>query len=167
MVTLIYRLVLGVLVTLPCLVPVPQASAQSASEIVDSLSWMAGCWMNETPNRIVEENWMRPAGASMMAVNRSVSNGRTVAYEFIQIREVAPDTLAFIAMPSGQKGAAFRLKRTDYHEVVFENPTHDFPQRISYRLVAADSLVGRIEGNVNGAERGVDFPFKRVECRGG
>ena len=45
-------------------------------------------------------------------------------------------------------------------EVVFENPTHDFPQRIIYRKGADRSVTARIEGVIDGKARGVDFPFK-------
>jgi hypothetical protein len=46
---------------------------------------------------------------------------------------------------------------------VFENPTHDFPQRVIYRR-EGDSLLGRIEGMTNGQQKAVDFPLKRVSC---
>ena len=49
---------------------------------------------------------------------------------------------------------------------VFENPEHDFPQRIIYRRSAADSLHARIEGPRNGQVRGVDFRYGRVSCAG-
>jgi len=49
-------------------------------------------------------------------------------------------------------------------EVIFENPDHDFPQRIIYRLLSDEDLLGRIEGTINGKARAVDFPMKRTEC---
>jgi hypothetical protein len=45
-------------------------------------------------------------------------------------------------------------------ELVFENPSHDFPQRVIYRKVP-DGLLARIEGVINGKPRGEDYPFKR------
>jgi hypothetical protein len=48
---------------------------------------------------------------------------------------------------------------------VFENPAHDFPQRIIYRRLSPDSLVARIEGpGPNNTTRGIDFPMRRVNC---
>jgi hypothetical protein len=52
----------------------------------------------------------------------------------------------------------------DTNEVVFENPEHDFPQRIIYRLIANGKLLGRIEGVVDGTERSADFPMTRSDC---
>ena len=55
------------------------------------------------------------------------------------------------------------LSLTEY-EVVFENPDHDFPQRIIYRLGDNGALLGRIEGNSEGQEVAVDFPMTRTKC---
>jgi hypothetical protein len=49
-------------------------------------------------------------------------------------------------------------------EVVFENPDHDFPQRVAYQRPSADRLVGRIEGAINGQQRRIEFPMTAVDC---
>ncbi|MGH9962382.1 MAG: DUF6265 family protein, partial [Pyrinomonadaceae bacterium] len=68
------------------------------------------------------------------------------------------------AQPSGQKEASFRLRQATDDSVVFENPAHDFPQRIIYRKHASGGLFGRIEGKRNGQERSIDFPMRRAKC---
>jgi len=75
--------------------------------------------------------------------------------------------LAFIANPSGQAQATFPVKSLGEREVVFENPTHDFPQRVIYRLEAAGVLRARIEGTIDGKPRAEDFPMRRVRCENG
>lgn len=94
----------------------------------------------------------------------TVKNSKTVAYEFLRIRETEAGGIEYIAKPSGQSEASFLLVRLSDREVVFENPAHDFPQRIIYRLEAGGELVARIEGEVKGEVRTVDFPMKRVDC---
>mgnify|MGYP006137909635 CR=1 FL=1 len=74
------------------------------------------------------------------------------------------DTLVYHAMPSRQEPAVFRSISVANDAVTFEDKAHDFPQRIIYRRVGADSVVARIEGTVRGQARGVDFPFARVRC---
>ena len=66
-----------------------------------------------------------------------------------------------MAIPSGQAEAAFPLKEIGENAVTFENPQHDFPQRILYRLVDKDTLVARIEGSLGGQARSADFPYVR------
>ena len=66
----------------------------------------------------------------------------------------------------GTKGETpFKLTTQTESEAIFENPTHDFPQRIIYRKSADGGMTARIDGVVNGKERHQDFPFKPVACK--
>jgi hypothetical protein len=87
-----------------------------------------------------------------------------VAFEFVQLRVNAEGKLVFIALPSGQKETTFVASAVAKDSVTFENPEHDFPQKVMYRLQPGDRLVARIEGMRGGTLRGVDFPMKRVAC---
>lgn len=135
------------------------ARAQNAT--VDRLAWLSGCWAMARPDGVTEEQWMRPAGGTMLGMSRTVRGGKTTEFEFLQIRDVN-GTLAYVARPSGQAEAAFAAKTIADGEVVFEDPAHDFPQRIIYRRTA-DGVTARIEGVMDGKTRGTDFPFRR--CR--
>jgi hypothetical protein len=126
------------------------------------LAFMTGCWRMERNNRVVEEHWLAPAGGTLMGVSRTVAGGKTTEFEFLQIREQG-GSLAYIAKPSGQPEATFMLASRTADEVAFENPTHDFPQRISYRRTT-DGLQARVEGKMGGQARGFDLPYLRVNC---
>ncbi len=106
---------------------------------------------------------MKPAGGTMLGMSHTVAGGRTRQFEFMRIVQEENGDIFFVAMPSGQKEARFKLTLASEREVRFENPEHDFPQRIIYRR-DGDSLVGRIEGTSDGKEHAVDFPMKRVPC---
>ena len=128
-----------------------------------ALSWMAGCWRQESASRVVEEMWMAPRADGMLGMSRTVAKGRIVDHEFLQIR-VHDGRLVYIAKPARQAEATFTAKTVGAREVVFENLAHDFPQRIIYRLQDDGSLAARIEGTENGQPRGVDFPMQRATC---
>lgn len=136
----------------------------SAAASIDDLKWLAGCWAAEGAEPGSGEQWMAPAGATMLGVSRTVRAGRTVEWEFMQIREAASGRLVYTALPSGQRETSFELLRIGAAEVVFENPQHDFPQRVMYRLAAPGRLEARIEGQRNGQLRAVDFPLRSVGC---
>jgi len=131
---------------------------------VDDLAWLSGCWAHDDAERGSEELWSAPAGGTLLGVARTVKGGKTVAYEFTLIRALEDGRLAYIAKPSNQPEATFPLLRIGKSEVVFENKTHDFPQRIIYRLVAPRVLQARIEGSLSGKERAIDYPMKKVAC---
>lgn len=132
---------------------------------IDRLAWLSGCWTSDGAEEGSGEQWSKPGGGTMLGTSRFVRNGKTVAYEFTRISETEDGSLVFIAAPSGQAGNAFPLASIDSHEVVFADPEHDFPQRILYRLIAPERLLGRIEGEVDGQTRAVDFPMTRSNCR--
>jgi hypothetical protein len=142
------------------------ASTEAAADDADiaSLAWLAGCWQSEQGEPGSGEHWLPPAGGTMFGVSRTVKNGKTAEFEFLQLRTNAQGKLVYIALPSGQKETAFVAAAIDKDAVTFENPQHDFPQKVIYRLHAPDRLVARIEGLRGGALRGVDFPMKRVAC---
>jgi hypothetical protein len=141
------------------------ASARADDTSLARLGWLAGCWSSESGEAGSGEYWMAPAGGTMLGIGRTVKQGRTVEHEFLQIRDV-DGRIVYIATPSGQKTAQFAAARVGEREVVFENPEHDFPQRIIYRL-DGQKLHARIEGMRNGALRGIDFPMKRASCDAG
>jgi hypothetical protein len=126
------------------------------------LAFMAGCWKFEAKGRLVEEHWMAPAGGSLMGISRTVVDGRIAEFEFMQIRDLG-EGLTYIAKPSNQPEAKFVATSMAAGEVVFENPGHDFPQRIRYRR-AGNALHARIEGRMNGKDDGFEFPYTRTEC---
>ena len=138
--------------------------AQQPKQTVDEFGWLAGCWGGAHNKKELTEQWMKPAGGTMLGAGRTVSNGKTVEYEFVQLRQDETGDIYYVARPSGQKEASFKLVRGGPREAVFEDPEHDFPQRIIYRLESDGSLLARIEGVVNGKEKGVNFPLKRVSC---
>ena len=146
------------------LVTVCTHAAFAAGPSVSDLDWLAGCWASDGQEAGSGENWMRPAGGMMLGVSRTVRAGKAIAFEFMRISESEDGGIAFIAAPAGQNATSFNLIALGDRAVAFENPAHDFPQRIIYRLVSATRLLARIEGTIDGEVRGVDFPMMRTEC---
>lgn len=143
------------------------ATAQTKTAKLADLAWLAGCWEFSRPEKssIVSEQWMKPDGGMMLGMGRTVKDGRAVDWEFMRI-EQRSDGLAFIAKPRANTDeTVFPMIRIDATEIVFENPTHDFPQRVFYRL-DGDKLNARVEGSMNGKTRGIDFGYVRVKCAG-
>ena len=58
---------------------------------------------------------------------------------------------------------SFLLTECAGDRFVFENPNHDFPQRIIYMRNGDRGLMVRIEGPMDGELRGVDFKFERKQ----
>lgn len=141
------------------------APCQVAATRLSDLGWMAGCWemSNKERGTQITEMWMKPAGDAMIGIGRTLKAGKLVDFEFLRIVETAAG-LAYVSRPSGNKeDTSFPLKTSTTNGIVFENPTHDFPQRILYTR-SGEKMTARIEGTNNGKTRGIDFPYTRVKC---
>jgi hypothetical protein len=138
--------------------------ASAAQPEIDRVAWLAGCWRSENSEPGSGEQWMSSAGGTMFGMSRTVRQGKTVEFEFMELRYLADGMFAFIAHPSGQQTTVFPLLRINDSEVVFENPAHDFPQRIAYAKDGESKLRARIEGVRDGALRIIEFPLSRVSC---
>jgi len=134
---------------------------------VTGMRWLSGCWASTGGEPGSGEQWTAPAGGSMLGMSRTVRDGATVAFEFLRITEDEDGKVFLVALPSGQQSATFALLSQSDDEVVFENPDHDFPQRVIYRRMPGNLLVGRIEGTIDGTARNVDFPMKKTDCESG
>lgn len=122
---------------------------QPATPTLSDLSWMAGSWIGTTQGVEMEEHWTAAKGGSMIGIHRDVAKGRTVSFEFLRI-EMQKDQIVYLSMPGGRSPATpFPLKEISGTRAVFENPAHDFPQRIIYWKDGSD-LRARIEGTING-----------------
>ncbi|MEZ4585333.1 MAG: DUF6265 family protein [Gemmatimonadales bacterium] len=147
------------------LLVVPDRAAGQSGPAIDlgRLDWLAGCWERRAGDRVILEMWMAPAGGMMLGASRTVAGGRTRDYEHLRI-EARGDTLVYTALPARQRETSFRSAALADSGFTVDNPTHDFPTRISYRRIGPDSLVARIEGPGPSGPRGIDFPMRRVAC---
>jgi hypothetical protein len=141
------------------------AFGQSQSASIDRLSWLSGCWEGRVGEALVEEIWSKPAGMSLLGLSRTVKNGHTQSFEFVQIRE-DKGTLVYLAQPQGRTAVAFTFDpKSDSQPslTTFENLTHDFPQRIIYEH-KGNMLLASIEGMLKGKLERQEFLMRRVRC---
>lgn len=134
------------------------ASSVSAQEI-DKLVWMAGTWTQYKDGETVQEAWLGPRGKMMTAVNLTTSTKRGATFEFLRIVEGAAG-LSYLASPGGKSPVEFKLKTIGEKRVVFENLAHDFPQRVIYWMDADGAMKARIEGEIQGKARGMEWRFE-------
>lgn len=150
---------------IPVLAHTP-VNAQADKPQLSELKWISGCWEINKPDEkiLISEQWMGPEGKAMMGMSRTVRDGKMTGYEFLRIVE-DDSGIHYISKPhQNRDDTAFKLVKWKANDVTFENPAHDFPQRIIYRLTKPDALTARIEGTRNGKTSGVDFSFVRTKC---
>lgn len=134
----------------------------AAAPEVASLEWMSGCWVMERNGLKVEEHWSKPAGEVMLGYSRTVRPGRPTFFEQLRI-EVKDGVISYIPIVGKQGPIVFAMKSSAANEVVFENPAHDYPQRIAYAR-SGDEMKARTESLDPARPRPQNFTYKRVAC---
>lgn len=134
-------------------------AATPAEPTIFKLSWIAGSWASDSAGVRIEEHWNAPKGGMMLGIHRDVIPGRRTAFEFLRIVE---DTsgVRYVSQPGGRPATSFPLKELGNKRVVFENPQHDFPQRIIYWLEGT-VLCARIEGTIEGKVEGEEWRWRK------
>ena len=137
------------------------ALAPRTGASVEVLAWLAGAWHTSGAPE-VEEYWSRPKAGSMIGMGRTFVRGKTVETEFLRI-EATSSGVDYVARPGGAGETRFKLVRVSEREAVFENPNHDFPKRIIYRLETGGGLWARVEGDGSEKEKPLDFRYQRFD----
>jgi hypothetical protein len=135
-------------------------ASDSTSASLDQLSWLVGHWGSEEGGKTVEEMWTDGAGGTMFGLNRTIQGGQLREFEFLRIAE-KDGRIAYLASPGGRfPPTVFPLSKIEGTSVVFENPQHDFPQRIEYRL-DGETLHAKVSGKMNGKDSTLSWQWKR------
>lgn len=109
------------------------AAAFLAAEAPALPGWLAGSWKTGgTADEWSEEWWTTPRAGIMLGASRSGKAGALGFFEHMRIVS-GPDGVHFCAMPQGKSGTCFKAVSSGPREIVFENPAHDYPTRITYR----------------------------------
>lgn len=145
-----------------------QGCAADAKEPPDA-SWLSGYWLSCANGEQVSETWSDQRGGATLGINFTLSKGQA-SWEFLRIGRSTSgsDNISLYATPSGQPPAEFPLAaaKSAARKLVFENLTHDFPQRIIYER-STDKLNARIEGMLGGKLEAMDWSFSPAKLNEG
>ena len=128
------------------------------------LDWMLGSWTGEQNGVLKQEHWITSGGDAMFGVAPDVNDRKTTFFEYLRI-EGRPEGIFYLASPKGRyPPTEFKMIEAptpDRPHAVFENPDHDFPQRITYWR-DGQTLHARIEGNHGGERAQQEFAWRRA-----
>jgi len=141
---------------LAALALLPAAPAMAETDVTD-LAWLSGAW-ESGPAPWIEERWDEPRGGMLIGHARFGMDDKALGFEFFRVQAGEDGVLVYHAQPEGRPAVPFRLAKAEGTSVTFENPAHDHPQRISYR-VEGDTLTATIS-KLDGSEAQT-FTFRR------
>lgn len=134
--------------------------ARAEGDAWSALQLLEGHWRAVKGTAVTEEVWLNNKGNVITGMNRSV-DGLSNSFEFLRI-ENRKEGIVYLAQPLGGAETAFPLLSHSANTVVFGNPTHDWPGRITYQRTSADTLEATVSG-YDGKGRVLTFKWTRVK----
>lgn len=148
-----------------CMAFVHNAFGQKKNTPITHAKWLIGSWKNQSVKTLDIETWKKLNDSIFLGRSYSLKGTDTVSSEHIKLEQHA-GKLYYIPTVKNQndgKAVTFTLTSSDKKHLVFENPEHDFPQKITYTQISKDSLVAEITGTWKGKQKAIPFPMKRVK----
>jgi len=134
-------------------------------EAVENANWLIGRWENNSAEGNLSEFWAKTNDSTFQGESYFVIENDTVFGEKVELMQRGNDFIfeARVAKQNDEKPVPFKLTKSSETEMVWENPTHDFPNKIVYQKVGKDSLVAEIFGTKDGKAKNEVFKMKKVQ----
>ena len=161
--------------TTPAATPAAAGAASTAPPAdtgpLAALAWLEGCWLGNVNQREFREQWLPLRGGLLIGAGQTVLHGKMQDYQYMRI-EPKSDGVYFAQFSGDRTETSFRLAGTQTADkdtiFTFANIAADaFPARLVYRRGSEGWLYETIEGTLNGSERKVIYPLRRVDCETG
>ena len=136
--------------------------SKEASKIVVA-DWLLGNWENKSDEGDLLETWKKVNDSLYDGESYFIKGKDTLHFEKIQMKQKG-EALYYIATIKGQnndKPVTFKHNDTIEKQLVFENPKHDYPQRIVYSQMTKDSIIIQISGIQQGKPSSERFSMKK------
>lgn len=125
------------------------------------MNWLIGTWKITKANGILIEQWKIKDDSTLAAVSYYVRGTDTIPQEDVALiwRKGNWYYNPTTSNQNEEKPVSFKIIFFRGTEFVAENPKHDFPQKIYYRLKGKE-LLASIEGTVRGKFEKRNFDFQ-------
>lgn len=121
---------------------------------IKKADWLIGNWENTSPDGLLTENWEKVNDSTFSATSYFIKAKDTIHFESIVLAQKG-EALTYIATVKGQndgKSVSFPSTLETDKQMVFENPKHDYPQKITYTKGTNNTMTAEISGKLNGKQ---------------
>ena len=122
-----------------------------------------GIWKMNARHVVICEEWKKISKTHLQSRGYIIKNGDTVINERVALTKTN-EGIFYTSTVEGQNNKqpiAFKMTKAENNMFVFENPQHDFPKRIVYKLVTADSLYAYVDDGNDKSNKRQHFYYKK------
>ncbi len=111
-------------------------------EIFKQLFALEGLWKTETRKGPLYERWVKTSNKTMHQKSYRVKDADTIRLEsvLLQLEEEGIFYIPTVPDQNNSEPVRFKLSSAENNSFIFENPAHDYPKRVVYNIVSADSI---------------------------
>jgi hypothetical protein len=133
------------------------------SIVMKQANWFLGSWQNKTSDGDFTEIWKQKNDSVYIGVSYVIVKTDTVFYESISLEQKNKkwNYIVSVKNQNNEQPVSFEMTSMTPNQLVFENPSHDFPSKITYTKITQDSMVAKISGILKGKDQTEYFPMKR------
>lgn len=135
------------------------------NEKIKASQWLLGTWTQQSEQGVLQETWKAVNDSTFEGTSYFIKEKDTLHNETIVLQQKG-DNLFYNATIKGEnndEAIPFVLTSSTDKKLVFENPKHDYPKKISYTLFNKDRLVAEISGVQLGKASSEKFEMKKSQ----
>lgn len=139
------------------------APAPKRFEKLEKARWLIGNCENLVDDAHFTEIWRQKNDSTFLGRSFVTMKKDTVFAESVDMVQ-RNDSLFYVVSAKGQnngKPVPFYLTKAANNELVFENPKHDFPTKITYKKITDDLMLATISGIRDGRPDSDEYEYKR------
>lgn len=141
-----------------------QNKSEKKFDKLEKMNWLLGNWENEMPEGVLTETWTKENDSTFSGTTYFIINKEDTVHSETIILKQLNDELLYRPTVKGQNNdepVDFKLSSESENSFSFENPKHDYPQKIVYKKVNETSLVATISGIQQGKQSSESYPMKK------
>jgi hypothetical protein len=124
---------------------------------------LQGIWKMTTKRGIICEEWQKIDNNYLQSKGYIIKGVDTIINERVALTKTAEGIFytSTVEDQNNKQPIAFKMTKVENNRFVFENRDHDFPKRIVYNLVTADSLHAFVDDGNDESKKRQNFYYRR------
>lgn len=145
--------------------PMAEPPIAKTYEELKKADWFIGRWENNSKEGNLSEIWTSENDSTFHGESYFVIGKDTVFAESVKLQQKGKQLVYEVSVKdqNDEKPVEFAMTSSSDTQIVFENPKHDFPNKITYNKFPNDSLVAEIFGVKDGKAKSEQFAMKKVQ----
>jgi hypothetical protein len=126
---------------------------------------LEGNWEMVTTNGNICEEWKKIDDNYLQGKGFATKSGDTIINEKVALKnaDLGIFYITTVQNQNNKRAVSFKMTKSENNFFVFENVNHDFPKRIVYTLINADSLQAFVDDGIDSSANRHSFYYKKVK----